>query len=496
MAFNEGDPVNGLIGTAIIVAASNASDASKKAALASGGYVCDGTDDDVEIQAAIDALPAGGGKVTLSEGQYNISSSIILPDIYFLIEGQGWVNTILKLTNGADCNLFDDVGSTNTFLPTFRNLYLDGNTDNNSAGSGIYLASGFAYDLKVEDCAIYSFADSGIYIDGGWAHYISGCLFEFNNYALWLDTGSECRVLGNKFLNNSRDIKVVVLYDSVISDNIFGAASVRSIWLLHNPQGLKIIGNSFHGCAVGIYFDTTEVVYTKNLLVANNSFEDIPDTNAIQALGEQDITTSLVTGNTFLDCPRPIEDIKNLPGVICFDQHSDLFMDVLAVSAIHIRSNEDLSAATPITFTIDNQPDVPRTLSWAFDSHAQITEYDMEVVGIDAKGNTVTETWDETAGWSGETSNAFATITSIKMTSRTGTGAGDTMDIGITDVLGLSNIIYETGDVYKIKKNNANAVVSGAQVDTDYDTYDMSVIGLASGDDFTIWYRSNLNIVA
>jgi len=100
------------------------------------------------------------------------------------------------------------------------------------------------------------------------------------------------------------------------------------------------------------------------------------------------------------------------------------------------------------------------------------------------------------AGWSGETSNAFATITSIKMTSRTGTGVGDTMDIGITDVLGLSNIIYETGDVYKIKKNNANAVVADAQVDIDYDTYDMSVIGLASGDDFTIWCRSNLNIVA
>jgi hypothetical protein len=107
-------------------------------------------------------------------------------------------------------------------------------------------------------------------------------------------------------------------------------------------------------------------------------------------------------------------------------QVSDLFMDVLAVSATHIRSNEDLSAATPITFTIDAQPDVPRTLSWSFDSHAQITEYDMEVIGVDAKGNTVTETWDETAGWSGETSNAFATITSIKMTSRTGTGAADT----------------------------------------------------------------------
>lgn len=181
--------------------------------------------------------------------------------------------------------------------------------------------------------------------------------------------------------------------------------------------------------------------------------------------------------------------------MLSYRQHSDLFMDVLAVSVDYVRNNEDLSAGIPITFTIDAQPDVPRTLSWVL-VHANITEYDMEIIGIDAKGNAITETWDETAGWSGETSNAFAVITSIKMTSRTGTGAGDTMDIGITDVLGLSNIIYETGDVYKIKKNNANAVVAGAQVGTTYNTYDMSVIGLGATDDFTIWYRSNLNTIS
>ena len=201
-----------------------------------------------------------------------------------------------------------------------------------------------------------------------------------------------------------------------------------------------------------------------------------------------------VTDNHLINCSTDIDDEEGTGTV--FKQYSDLLMDVLAVSATHIRSNEDLSVATPITFTLTAQPDVPRTLSWSFDSHAQITEYDMEVIGVDAKGNSVTETWDETAGWSGETSNAFATITSIKMTSRTGTGVADTMDIGITDVLGLSNIIYETSDVFKIKKNNANVTVATAQVNIIYGTYDMSVITLGVGDDFTIWYKSNLNIIS
>jgi len=36
-------------------------------------YHCDGTADDVQIQAAIDALPAGGGKVFLLEGTYALT---------------------------------------------------------------------------------------------------------------------------------------------------------------------------------------------------------------------------------------------------------------------------------------------------------------------------------------------------------------------------------------------------------------------------------------
>jgi hypothetical protein len=41
----------------------------------SADYVCDGTADQVQIQAALDALPATGGKVELSSGTFNISSS-------------------------------------------------------------------------------------------------------------------------------------------------------------------------------------------------------------------------------------------------------------------------------------------------------------------------------------------------------------------------------------------------------------------------------------
>lgn len=52
---------------------------SSPPALAAGAtYLCDGTDDDVEIQAALDALPDNGGEVVLLPGSYDIGASIIM----------------------------------------------------------------------------------------------------------------------------------------------------------------------------------------------------------------------------------------------------------------------------------------------------------------------------------------------------------------------------------------------------------------------------------
>lgn len=167
------------------------------------------------------------------------------------------------------------------------------------------------------------------------------------------------------------------------------------------------------------------------------------------------------------------------------------FQDVLAAAATAIRSNEDLSAATPLTFTLDAQPDIPRKLTWAFDAHAQITAFSITFTGVNAKGQTVTQTITEASGWTGTTNEAFATITSIIMTARTGTGAGDTIDIGTTDKIGLANRIPAASWVYKVKKNNANYPAASYTPEAVYDTVDLSTgAAITGGDDFTVWYMS------
>ena len=56
----------------LFVAASNASDKEK----ARADYLCDGTDDDVQIQAALDALEDGVGVVELSSGDFSTGNTI------------------------------------------------------------------------------------------------------------------------------------------------------------------------------------------------------------------------------------------------------------------------------------------------------------------------------------------------------------------------------------------------------------------------------------
>ena len=65
-----------------------------------GDYRCTGTDDQVEIQAAIDALPAIGGRVVLLEGTYIFTAAVSRAIDNIAIMGQG-ASTVLNY-NGID----------------------------------------------------------------------------------------------------------------------------------------------------------------------------------------------------------------------------------------------------------------------------------------------------------------------------------------------------------------------------------------------------------
>ena len=85
----------GVAGPTIVVAASDSSPAAK----AGADILCGGTDDQIDIQAAFDALPSGG-TVALLDGTFNCAGNIY-PGANTMLRGQGADATFIEFTNNG-----------------------------------------------------------------------------------------------------------------------------------------------------------------------------------------------------------------------------------------------------------------------------------------------------------------------------------------------------------------------------------------------------------
>lgn len=97
-------------------------------------YVCDGVDDQVQIQAAIDALPDIGGKITFMSGMFSINDTISV-DLPVIWQGSGggefwggapsgYIGTLFAATASMDKTLVDIVSG--HYYGAFFNLGFSG----------------------------------------------------------------------------------------------------------------------------------------------------------------------------------------------------------------------------------------------------------------------------------------------------------------------------------------------------------------------------------
>lgn len=512
-----------------VVAASN-SLANQKA---QADYVCDGTADEVQIQAAIDALSSRGGTVLLAEGTYTCSENVTLDRCTDLVGassgGGGTAYGVILDFNAQACN--GVVVPVTAQDCSIVNIGLRGSAYNNGK-MGIF-AAGDGLFISRSGTNLFQY---GIYFDGmdsgrvrdSWFMYSTNCVYMTasggdygtENQIDWLGGGATQAWGDNIYI----DVGGYVQFN-YCELNSADIAEVSNGWAVHNVDNAGPI--YFEHCYIwkvnGAYYgeDNCTVFFKNNFIwdmddyiayvegsdfiFVNNSTYQNPDgiyiegdipiitENKLITIANNGVTfngtsNGIVKDNIFWNISgTKVEEINGATNNLVYRQCVETFLDVLANSSTYIRSNEDLSAAVPITFTIDAQPDHPRTISYAFDAHANITAFTIVVTGVNSRGETVTETYTESTGWSkANSSNAFATITSIIMTERTGTGVGDTMDFGISDWFGLSSRLDATADVYKVVKNG-----------TDY-------TGMSKGnpiklptpnanDDFTVYYKSFMN---
>ena len=137
-------------------------------------YVCDGSDDHIEIQAAIDSLsdPSGqssgvsGGVVELSPGVFHLGATIRCHDGVVNLIGAGMGSTELILEDGVNEDIVVVGTGTKQGLHSGRiaHLSLNGRGEAQTKGSGIRVLAGLR--LTIEDVRVYQCKENGVYLQG------------------------------------------------------------------------------------------------------------------------------------------------------------------------------------------------------------------------------------------------------------------------------------------------------------------------------------------
>jgi len=263
-------------------------------------YIADGTADDVEIQAAINALPTVGGEVHLLEGTYNIASGITISGNNVILSGSGDATHVIGI--GSAGSIGTGINVTGDYV-TIRDFFFDGNT--NVISYQIIIKNN-QYS-RVENMTICCSRTDGLVFGPDTADGIATNNFLYNHYnpdsvadhtaSLEVEDGAQRIMLSHNkvynsnsgfFLHTHADNNAVK--DIVFSNNI----------LLAGPDANDL-------SSTGIYVSNAGTESLDGLIIANN----IIDGGRIETDGVMYI---LIDGNVFKNSTSTIVGAIRLDG--------------------------------------------------------------------------------------------------------------------------------------------------------------------------------------
>ena len=208
-------------------------------------YLCDGTNDQIEINNAINALPTTGGEIVILDGTYNITAKINVTKNNVSIRGNGNA-TILK------------------------RMY------NNSTSEGIITLT------SVSGCKI-----ADLQVDGNKTSYSNN-----NNYGIFLEFTSNNTITGNTYNNNNYGIYSYGSSSNTITSNTCNNNSNYGIYLYNSSNSNTVTGNACNdNNNTGIY-----LVYSSNnnTVTGNTCYNN----NFGSGIRLSESSNNTVTGNT------------------------------------------------------------------------------------------------------------------------------------------------------------------------------------------------------
>jgi hypothetical protein len=215
-------------------------------------YVCDGIDDQIEINNAISDL-THGGEVYIRAGNYNLSSPIVLDRSYVTLKGEGW-GSVLKANPSTDINVIQSNAHHDNM--TIENLCIDGNMDNQATGGNGIDVHGST--LNISHNLIVGVSGKGIYVGNP---SIAG-------------TTSYVNIIHNNFINSGCDYGIYFSNNNTdwwITKNNIGS-TYANIKAENGGSTLRILDNHLNGESE-YNIDLTNGTF-EHLLVANNILED------------------------------------------------------------------------------------------------------------------------------------------------------------------------------------------------------------------------------
>ena len=308
-----------------IVAASNSLDTAKTDA----DYVCSGSSDQTTINTALSALPAGGGKVLLLEGTYQLTGSVKVPanctldgmgagtilfatapdsltDLTALVINSTGNDARVRITNlVVDCNVAAQTGTGHVLGIHFTQV-TDGIIDNcwvrNSSAEGIQL-TGTCRRVVVNNCHL-----NNVGTEPSGAN-VAGAISVFNSDHV---TVVGCTVTGSTGATcagfNVSGSSSYVMFTGCLADTITYVGFLVAINAGNSPGQVSIVACTANACGGGFFLNNVVgVIVSACVAVANVRTGDDSRGNGF---------TIYLSNNCILDgCVAQDNDTA---GIMCF----------------------------------------------------------------------------------------------------------------------------------------------------------------------------------
>lgn len=258
----------------IFIAASNAREEEKELA----DIVCTGIDDQNKINQAFDLLPSTGGRVRLSEGNFNLSNSITISKSNIWLQGSG-AGTVIQ---GAISNAYIAITAGVQYVK-ISDLQIDGSLQ--TQGHGIYFIGSSSANINkcmVSNCWIHNCNNSGIYLYYTNYSTITKNILEANGYfGIGLTASSIAnKIIGNSCLSNGHvgiDVDSNSVNNTIIGNVCIGN-SVGGIWL--SSSGFNIVSKNImaNNGYIDIWVGNSEgSIITNNVTVSPSATYNIKE---------------------------------------------------------------------------------------------------------------------------------------------------------------------------------------------------------------------------